>query len=106
MNGTGVTEEEPVSWMAQTQPFAVDPGDAYRPSRIDLRLHVPQNATVDCYIEYNSDGEWHHLRSLHGDLRATVRIPIPPHPRDHFRLRLVGAGDVRVLGMGRTVVLG
>ena len=112
VNGSGTPDSEAVRWMAQTQVIAANPPDRCRLARIDLRLSLPKNSCLDCYVEYNSDGEWHHLHTLrpsslssHSPL-SSLELPIRPLPCDHLRLRLVGSGNVQITAITKTRIVG
>lgn len=96
VNGSGTADGDPISWMAQTALFAAPDLRPLSPIRLDARLHLPLGASLHVDIQYDSDGRWHYLRSLHGHLLGSASLPIPPRSCDHFRLRFRGVGNARL----------
>lgn len=99
----GIPDPAPVRWMLRTHPIANDPPHRSRISRIDLRLRLPLGSRLDCYIEYDSSGEWHHLHTIQGEQRASREIPLRPRACDHLCLRFVGEGEGEIEAIAVTM---
>lgn len=72
-------------------------GDHQGPRRIP--------ASVTVYIEYDSSGEWVEQGtfkpgSAAGQIRTHV-VPVRPRRCDHFRVKLVGIGEMKLYGIAR-----
>ena len=102
VGGSGIPDRDPVLWMAESHPIEAAPPAPCRLTRLDLRLRLPPASTLDTYIEYDSDGEWHHLATLRGTTRTTLELPLRPRYCDHLRLRFVGRGDCEIISLTPT----
>jgi hypothetical protein len=102
VGGSGIPDRDPVLWMAESHPIEAAPPAPCRLTRLDLRLRLPPASTLDTYIEYDSDGEWHHLATLRGTTRTTLELPLRPRYCDHLRLKFVGRGDCEIISLTQT----
>ena len=75
-------------------------------SRLVLRARLPRGSRMDVWLEYDSDGVWHHAGHLRGQDTGSFLLPVRPRRCDHFRLRLTGEGDVRLFSIVKHVVKG
>lgn len=75
-------------------------------SRFDLRLTLPQNATMKVEIEYDSSGTWEEQGTVTGGGTGSVVIPVRPRRCDHFRLRLSGTGEMRMYSWAKRLTKG
>ena len=75
-------------------------------SRMVLRLTLPRGSRMDVWLEYDSDGVWHHAGHLRGQGTGSFLLPVRPRRCDHFRIRLTGEGDARVYSLVKHLVRG
>lgn len=75
-------------------------------SRFDLRLTLPQGATMKVELEYDSSGTWIEQGTVHGGGTGSVVIPVRPRRCDHFRLRLSGTGEMRMYSWAKRLTKG
>lgn len=99
-NKTGTQEDAP-EWEAVTglQGYSYT-GQKYI-SRFNLRMVLPKGSYMDIYIEYDSNGRWEHQGHIKGTGTTSFMIPVRPRRCDHFRIKLAGAGDVRLYSMSK-----
>lgn len=95
------TQEDAPEWEAVTglQGYSYT-GQKYI-SRFNLRMVLPKGSYMDIYIEYDSDGRWEHQGHIKGTGTTSFMIPVRPRRCDHFRIKLAGAGDVRLYSMSK-----
>ena len=75
-------------------------------SRFVFRLSLPRGSRMDVWLEYDSDGVWHHAGHLRGQGTGSFLLPVRPRRCDHFRLRLTGEGDVRMYSIVKHMTKG
>lgn len=93
--------EKAVSWSAVTGLMGYGTVERKYISRLNLRMQLPVGSTADLYIEYDSDGVWHHAGHMVGTGTKTFMLPVRPRRCDHFRIKLTGVGDVRVYSFAK-----
>lgn len=101
--GSGEPESEPVHWMAETGAMGLDSPDNQYISKLTVRLSMDPDASMDVYIDYDSEGVWRQVCSLVCTSLRSYTVPIRLRRCDHFRLRLEGEGDVRLFSVTKTV---
>jgi hypothetical protein len=75
-------------------------------SRFDLRLILPERATMKVELEYDSSGTWEEQGTVTGGGIGSVVIPVRPRRCDHFRLRLSGTGEMRMYSWAKRLTKG
>lgn len=106
-DGETVTREASLPWRAETglRYYEQSGSGGAQPvryvSRYDLRLALTEQTTVRVFIEYDSDGVWRHSGTVRLRRTGSAVIPIRPRRCDHFRLRLEGEGDMKLLSIAR-----
>lgn len=111
--GSGITEET-VDWEAETGLIGLSHPDHKYISRIDVRLSMEYGSEVSFYIKYDVDSKWEKLytaehkydKKLWLPRRRTFSIPLRTRRCDHFRLKIVGKGDVEIFSISKTVEYG
>ena len=88
--------EEEVLWMAETGDIRCAGGQKGYLSRLVLRLWAAPDARVEVSVRYDSRGEFEHLCTVFGTEQDSFSVPVRPRRCDHLRLRLEGAGDMRL----------
>ena len=110
LNGTEGTLESPVSWMAETGILPYRYPDKKYVYRYDFSLTMEMNASMQLYIEYDSNNIWTFMGDVVMDstpeTTGSKTIPVRPRRCDHLRIKLVGKGDVRILSITRILEKG
>lgn len=99
--GTEGTPEASVEWSATTGLIGYNHIEQQYVSRFNMRMKLPEDSWLTLYIEYDSDGEWHEVGDVEGMGTKTFLIPVRPRRCDHFRIRMEGAGDVRLYSLAK-----
>lgn len=106
LNGTVGIPENSVPWSATTGMMGYDYVDHKYISRINIRMKLPVGSSADMYIEYDSDGIWHHAGHMEGVGTNTFMLPVRPRRCDHFRFKMTGTGDIRIYSLARILEKG
>lgn len=85
-------DAEVVEWNAETSDFTYQRADAKFVSRVSLRAEVPWGSMLEVWIDYDSQGVWHRLRSVGGKTKNIINVPLIPRRCDHFKLKFSGYG--------------
>lgn len=89
----GAEQEEPVSWMAEFGDFTGQDPNKKGLTKLQLRLELEEGATMQVYLQFDSDGVWHNVNSVLGEgAKRSYYLPIVPRRTDHYRLKLEGTG--------------
>ena len=98
----GTAEEEPVQWFAEFTDFTEKDPNKKGVSKIQIRLELDVGATVQVWIQFDSDGVWQKVSSALGEgSKRSYYLPIIPRRGDHYRLKLTGTGGCRIYSMVR-----
>ncbi|MCR4934928.1 MAG: hypothetical protein K5990_00415 [Oscillospiraceae bacterium] len=92
---------ETVESVAEFNDFAEGRFDRKSLTRLLLRLELEAGAELGIAVQYDSDGVWQDLIELSAPVRRSCLVPVLPRRCDHYRLRLVGRGLWRLLGLAR-----
>ena len=106
MLGSGVKDEAPIEWMAQTGPIGTDMPDMKYISRLTIRMSMALGTRVRFLAQYDSMGEWEQICYITGMNLRSFSVPIQPRRCDHFRLRIEGVGDARIYSITKTIEQG
>lgn len=104
--GSAGTAEGAVSWSAETGLIGYTTVEQKYVSRFDLRMMLPKGSDADLYIQYDSDGIWHHCGHMRGMGTNSFMLPVRPRRCDHFNLRIEGTGEIRVYSMSKILEKG
>ena len=104
--GTGIKDNAPVKWSAETGIIGTDSPDKKYISKIDVRLSIKIGARVYFYIQYDSSGEWEHICTMTGRTLKSIAVPIRPQRCDHLRLRIDGDGETKIFSICKTIEQG
>ena len=89
----GAQQEDPVSWMAEFGDFTGKDPNKKGLTKLQLRLDLEEGATMDVYLQFDSDGVWREVKNLVGEgAKRSHYLPITPRRADHYRLKLEGTG--------------
>jgi hypothetical protein len=106
VKGTGERDEAPIRWSATTGIIGMGSPDKKYVSRMDVRMKIDVGASVSFFAEYDSSGEYEYLCTLKGKQLQSFSVPIRPKRCDHFRLRIVGTGEAKILSICKTMEKG
>ncbi len=104
--GSGTVDKTPVKWMAETGVIGLSSPDKKYISRIDVRMSLDIDASVDLYVQYNSVGEWEHLFNMMGVSLQSFTVPIRPRRCDHLKLRIEGEGMAKIYSICKSMEQG
>ena len=99
----GAKKETAVNWMAESGTIGYESPDMKYVSRICIRLSMEFGAEVDLYIQYDSDGIWEHKGRMAGKGTRAFMVPLIPKRCDHFKYKIVGKGDCKILAISKTI---
>lgn len=94
-------KEEELTWMAESGWIGYETTDKKYLSRMDIRLKMNVGAHVSLFMEYDSSGIWEYVWNVAGKGTKTFAIPVRPKRCDHYRYRLIGYGDAKVIGIAK-----
>lgn len=106
VNGSVGTAESYISWSATTNIIGYNTTEQKYVSRFNLRMQLPVGSNTDLYIQYDSDGTWHHQGHIEGTGTTTFMIPVRPRRCDHFAIRIEGTGNVRIYSIAKILEVG
>ena len=104
--GSGIKDETPIKWMAETGILGCSSPDKKYISRISVRLAMELGSKVVFSIQYDSTGEWETVCTCVGHNLRTFTLPIRPKRCDHFRLRIDGTGNAKIFSICKTLEQG
>ena len=99
--GSGTKDTNNIKWLAETGILGTSSPDKKYISRLTIRLMMDIGARVVFSIQYDSTGEWENVCTLVGHNLKTFSLPIRPKRCDHFRLRIVGEGNVKIFSISK-----
>lgn len=105
---TGIEEKEsnPIMWQAVTGIIGTDSPDKKYISRLDVRMLIEIGATVQFFIQYDSDDGWEYLFTMTGTTLKSFPVQIRPKRCDHLRLRIDGKGAAKIFSIAKTIERG
>lgn len=106
VNGSEGTLETDVPWSATTGLMGYQTVEHKYISRFNLRMKLPIGSQADMYIQYDSDGIWHHSGHMVGVGTKTFMLPVRPRRCDHFQIRIEGKGEIRVYSSAKILEVG
>ena len=102
VGGTTGVEEEPFEWEVIFGVFGVtEPNHKYI-ARFNLRAQLAAKALMSLWIQYDSDGVWHHMGTMRTPVLRTFLLPVVPRRSDHMQVMLKGIGDAKIYSITRT----
>ena len=95
-------EEDEIEWMVEFADFTENEPNRKEIRKLNIRLELEECATIEAYIQYDSDGIWRNIASTiaEGPKRSHL-LSLVPRRCDHFRLKLEGTGGCRIYGIAR-----
>lgn len=98
--------ESDVEWSATTGIMGYTTIEQKYVSRFNLRMKLPIGSKADMYIQYDSDGIWHHAGHMEGTGTKTFMLPVRPRRCDHFQFKIEGTGEIRIYSFARVLEQG
>lgn len=99
--------EEPVQWVAEFADFTEEDPNKKHVTKLQLRLELEEGATVQVWMQFDSDGRWQKVSSALGQgVKRSYYLPIIPRRADHYRLKLTGTGGCRIYSLTRETSTG
>ena len=96
-----------MEWFAEFADFTEEDPNKKGVSKIQIRLELEEGATVQVFLMFDSDGEWHQVNGALGEgVKRSYYLPIVPRRSDHYRLKLVGTGGCRIFSLVREYYTG
>ena len=71
--------------------------------RMQLRLEIAAEASLEIFVQYNSDGAWQSVKSLAATQKVSDYLPVLLQRCDHFRVKIVGIGWYRLYSISYEV---
>ena len=104
MDGGAGENEEDFEWYLQSGSIGYTTPFYKHVGRINVRLLMERNTRANISIQYDSDGNWHHVTNLRpsGKVR-NISVPIQPQRCDHFALRFEGKGGCQILSITKFI---
>lgn len=106
VNGSGNPYEGQVDWMVETGNIGIELVDRKYISRLMVRMSMAIGSRCMFYVQHDSSGEWEHLTTFNSVKNNSFSFPIKPKRCDHFKLRIVGSGDVKIFNITETIEKG
>ena len=106
VKGSKGKKEDVFDWYIESGIIGYSYPDNKYVSKFNIRMILPKGSKLSMYIKYNSFGAWEHKGTLQGKTLQSFTIPIIPRRCDHFKIRLEGIGDVKILSISKTLEIG
>lgn len=100
------TKEAPVEWSCTSGLIGYAVIEQKYISRFNLRVVLPMGSEMDVWVEYDSDGTWHHQGHAVGRGTGSFTLPVRPRRCDHFRIRMSGTGDMKMYSFAKMLQRG
>lgn len=95
------TTEPKFEWFAETGNIGYEYADQKYISRYNIRVSAENWSFFKLLIKYDSEYGWKEIFSHSADGVRSFTIPLIPHRCDHFKWRIEGTGDVKVLSVAK-----
>lgn len=109
VNGYGTKDTSAIKWYADTGEIGMTTDASYRGratipekkyiSRMLFRFSVEMGGMIAFYIMYDSNGKWEKVASSTETRLGTMTTEIRPKRCDHFRIKIIGEGDVKLYSL-------
>ena len=106
MLGSGTSDTNPIEWMVETGEIGISSPDMKYISRLTVRMSMDIGAEISFYAQYDFSEEWEPLFSMTGTNLRSFSIPIRPKRCDNMKLRIEGAGIVKIYSITKTIEQG
>lgn len=108
LNGRSGAQERvsDLEWSAESGLIGYEMIDQKYVSRFNFRMRLGDKAKCTLYMQYDSDGVWRDQGTVQSAGTGTFMLPVIPRRCDHFRIRLVGKGDIKIYSMAKIIEQG
>lgn len=98
--------EEDFDWYAESGNIGyLDPNNKAL-IRLSIRIALEQDTEVNVYLQYDSSERWEYVFHMAGTGIKTFTLPIKPHRCDHFKYKIAGHGQCKILSVTKTLIVG
>ena len=97
--GTVGTKETKIPWFVESGNIGYNLPDRKYLARMNIRMNLFMESHASFYVNYDSSDKWEFIYNMSGKGTASFAVPIRPHRCDHFRLRIVGSGEAKLLSI-------
>lgn len=101
ISGEEGAEEADFAWFAEFADFTDNDPNKKGVSKLQIRLELDTGASAEILLQFDSDGEWRSVSTLHADVKRSYYLPIVPRRADHYRIRIQGIGGCRIYSLTR-----
>lgn len=91
-------------WYAETGDWGIYLPDNKYISKITIKLSCDDKVNVQ--IQYNGDGQWHKLKTIHKTKLSTETITLNSKRYDFCRIKISGNGNCKIYSIIRTIEQG
>lgn len=99
--------EGDVDWFAEFSDFTEENPNKKGISKLQLRFELEEDAVLQVFMMFDSDGVWHKISEIAGDgQKRSCYLPIIPRRADHYRLKLAGVNGCRIYSLTRELYIG
>ena len=106
MTGKNGTKEDTVHWYAETGLLGLEYNDEKYVSRIVLRAIPEHGAELAVFVQYDSVDSWEYAGGMRKNVTGSIEIPLKLRRCDHFRIKIEGSGDMKLLSLAMEVTEG
>ncbi len=100
MPGVSVPADEMrIPWFWESGMIGLDSPEKKYILKVEARLYIEKGASVEMWIQYDSNPEWKPVWRAEAGQTRTVVSQMIPHRCDHMRVRMRGRGNVVLLGL-------
>lgn len=100
------TDEQSVSWLAETGIWGMNTPDMKYISRLLIRMALEDGARVEVSVQYDSNDLWEQVCVISATSLRSFCIPVRPKRCDHFRIRISGEGGCKIYSITKTIEQG
>lgn len=100
MEGEAGTLEDDFEWSLTSGNIGYNTPFFKHIARLNIRMLLERGSRASLYIQYDSDGNWHHISNLQpaGKVK-NMSVPVSPQRCDHFALKFEGRGTAKILSI-------
>ena len=97
----GAVSEGTIESIAEFGDFVENDPNVKGISKLQLRIEIDANSSVEIQIKYDSKDEWQTVKRLTAETKRSYYLPVIPRRNDHLRLKLIGTGTWRLYSLVR-----
>lgn len=103
VKGSVGTPEDAFEWYVESGDFGYSTPDMKYISKIQIRLVVPVESSVNIFIEYDSSGYKEFIGGISGTSLMSFTLPLFPRRCDHFKIRIEGKGECKIYSISKVL---